>query len=163
MAERLSPEQLSWAHECAAAGDSLAEIGSALALDAEALRRQLKLRREMTEEEAEVASLMAAGVGGRIIGQMLGRSSAFAWTVKTRLSKLGFRMPEPAGKPPHDQRRSCASAYPGHRGSAATDAITAAIAADLPTAAIRKRLKVTRSQVAGVRYRLKHQSGSAHV
>ncbi len=57
---RLAPDELSWAHEAAAAGDDLSEIGAELGLSVEGVLTRLGLSEPMTDREREAAALWAA-------------------------------------------------------------------------------------------------------
>ena len=173
MARAWSPEELAWAHECAAAGDTFEEIGGALECSAGVVRSRLGVKRRLPETHRAVAELEAAGIPrAEIASQLLpGRRSGrhAVYTYLQTMREWGYRIPvrQPQGARKTAEQRD-ERARIAERCSAARErnlAMAAVLGTGPSYSEIALRFGASRSAVAGVarRIRLSQQGEAAHV
>ena len=86
-------EEIAWARECAAAGDTVEEIAAAAERHVEDVAAQLAELRPMTANEREVASLYAAGLMPAEIDAARPVGAEAARKVIRRLRARGYAIP----------------------------------------------------------------------
>lgn len=77
----MDAEEIAWARECAAAGDTPEEIAEAAGRPLRDIQAALAGLRPMTAKQREVASLWAAGLTQQAIAAQIGLTSPFAKNV----------------------------------------------------------------------------------
>ena len=98
----MDAEEVAWARDCAAAGDTPAEIAEAAGRPLEDIEAALAGLRPMTARQREIASLWAAGLTQQAIAEQVGIGGKFAKnSVGGRLKDLrrnGYSVPERADR-----------------------------------------------------------------
>lgn len=90
-------DEVAWARECAAAGDTPAEIAEASGRPLAEVQLILCDLKPMTEREREAASLYAAGVEIREIGRLMKpetpRPDSLGWSYLRTIRDKGYSVP----------------------------------------------------------------------
>lgn len=160
MADRIpTAEELDWAHECAAAGDDLAEIGAELGVSTPGLQAQLKVGGPMSPAMQAVAELWAAGCTQEAIAAELGKGgtlSRSAVYMRLRAARgLGYRVrhgshPSWDAETAHRPTRISDRAPPRPRPEGVTDEVIVRAIAGGSFTDVARKLGISRSLVAGV-------------